>query len=235
MAYLAQLRLDTPLGAEGSVEIPAAIADPRQVVVYYSAFDAEGFLDFLPLNGCSGRHGQPDDYYPNARDAYRALWKEEFAGIPVAEELRQPGVPLEAIHPSLAGLTKAIELARAGRQTLAQLHQLVRDVSSPPQLLNDANATVAAIDRHLEEVSLAYPILGAIIRIFIMEKENLRGDDPLQLISETDRLYENLVRRSERFGSLYAHYAVQRGGSAARVRPAARSLPILSSEQHESA
>ena len=39
-----------------------------------------------------------------------------------------------------------------------------------------------------------------------MENENLRGEDPVLLASDTRELYKTLGNRSKRFGELFAHY-----------------------------
>lgn len=208
---LVDIRLRTPRGKEREIALPPEYVRQEQVAIYCTEFDPDGFLEFRLLGGAAPRNGQSASYYDLCRRSYRALWKEEFDRIPYAalapEESR-----VACPHPSLVGVTEALSLIEDGRRALEQLVGLVTDVSSPPAMLKEVNESLEKIDKKIEEVGLSYPVLGALIRIFLMEKENLRGDDVLKLASETRELYLRLARRSRRFANLFEHFALTSEG-----------------------
>ncbi len=212
VAYLVQVRLQTPIGQEGNISIPPALANPKDVIVYRSEFDDDGYLDFKPMNGLMHKQGQPRGYLENAKDAYRVLWKEEFSKVPYPAfpSSEKPELPQEWSHESLAGIEQAIALSQEGSKALTILRNAVEDASTPAATLTELNMFLQLLDKKIEEVSLASPVIGAIIRIFIMEKENLRGDDPVGLIDNTNQLYESLARRSARFGQLFEYFQLSR-------------------------
>jgi len=206
VAHLVQLRLSTPKGSEASIKLAPQFKNQQEAAIYCTEFDEDGFLRFRLLGGAATREGEVPRYYAAARESYRALWKEEFDGIPYVKLMTDPKMPTPRPHPSLAGVDEAIELTNQGCALLDQLRKLVRDPSSPVQALKEVNARVQEIDKKIEEVGLSHPILGALIRIFLMEKENLRGDDILKLASETGELYSRLARRGKRFAHLFEHF-----------------------------
>lgn len=212
VAHLTALRLSTEMGKESELKIPQELADPNQVVVYYSSFDEDGYLDFYPMNGLIRKAGQPIGYLENAKDAYRVLWKKEFSDIdyPALPASAAPELPARWSHESLHGVQEAIKLSQEGIKALEMLRVAVEDTQCPAAQLTELNMFLQLLDRKIEEVSLAHPIIGAIVRIFIMEKENLRGDDPFSLIEHTSELYESLGRRSARFGQLFEHFQSSR-------------------------
>ena len=215
VAYLTKLRLETPMGGEKDIRIPATIADARNVMVYRSDFDRDGFLEFYPMNETSDRHGEPRGFFETGRSTYRTLWKEELSDIEYSELPRSTEGSFPAVHPSLEGLYQAIELTKQGQRNIADLKKLIRDVGSPVRLLGEMDHKLQVLDKRLEEVSLSFPLLGALIRVFVMEKENLRGDDPMELASKMGGIYDQLLRRSERFGRLFVHfYELERRNSA---------------------
>jgi ADP-heptose:LPS heptosyltransferase len=210
VAYLAALRIRTPLGEEEKLNIAEEYRTQDQVAIYCTDFDEDGFLLFRLLGGGGNRNGEPARYFDIARRTYRALWKEEFDDIPYRALAPQPEGPIPCAHPSLEGVRQAVELAGEGIALLNRLCQLVTDRNSPPASLKEVNQAIQAVDTGLEEVGLSYPILGALIRIFLMEKENLRGNDVLALASKTKELYSRLNRRGRRFANLYSHFESNR-------------------------
>lgn len=212
IAYLAGLRLREPL-SKLDLAMPPHLTDPRQVAVYISAFDEDDFLEFRPLNGSGYHHGQRTEMIDKARAAYRRLWKEEFAGISPVPALNGNGyintetrsrLPvLDGKEKVFAEMSFALGQARKysedGKKLINQLMSLIEDAKSPPQLLGQINNAINGLDRNIEELGLSCPILGALTRVFVMEKNNMRGDDPLLLASEMKELYQRLERRGKKF------------------------------------
>lgn len=205
VAYIAELRLKTPMGTENNISIPNTIADPNSVAVFCTDFDQDGFLNFFPLTEVVSRHAEPKGYYEAARQAYRVLWKEEFANIPYKEATVVKSAK-QSSHPSLDGVSKTLELCEQGVKEVNYLISLIADVTSKPSLLSEANSRIQEIDKKVEMTCLEYPIIGAITRIFIMEKENLRGHSAMQLATDTIKFYERLQRRCNRFKELFQYF-----------------------------
>lgn len=206
VAFLTDLRLRTPKGEEANITLPDVYKNQDQVAIYYTDFDEDGFLEFKLLAGAGKREGEEPRFYHLARQTYKALWKEEFNGISYSRLEPNRTGPLPASHPSLAGVQKLLDLTTEGTGLLGQLSDLVRNANSPVSVLAKVNEGIQEVDKKLEEVGLSSPLLGALIRIFLMEKDNLRGDDIALLASETKELYSNLARRGRRFADLFDHF-----------------------------
>ena len=206
VVHLAKLRLSTPRGADETLRLSPDIADPRRVLVFRTLFDKDGFLDFASMNGVSTRFGEAAGFYETCRAAYRALWKEEFADCPWDGPSRTNGA-LPVIHDLFDGLNKICELTDEGTRCIGQLVAAINDLQTPPRRLGELNTRLQELDRTIETTSLSYPPLGALVRISIMEKENMRGDDPLMLARETQDIYSRLQRRSQRFAQLFTHFS----------------------------
>ncbi len=209
VAYLTKLRAETTTKSLDNVRIDERVADPSEVAVYVTNFDRDNFLDFHQVNGIAPRHGRPGEYFRSAREAYRTLWKEEFQAARERFDLQgqRPSVNLPEIVSN--GLGEAIALTTEGAKLLAQLSALIRDKQSPPKLLGEVSQALEQIDKNIEEVGLGFPILGALTRIFVMEKENMRGDDPLKLASQMNDIYQKLAHRAEKFGQLFGYYSTE--------------------------
>ncbi len=214
VTFLTQKRLEISQGSEQALKIPRTIADPNEVAIYLTAFDKDNFLDFVQLNQ-SEKVSVGDE--ERAKIAYRQLWKEEFGAIAKKDNeengtlqpslTSQPKLTNTSKLPILdtcqSGLTEAIRLTGEGVKLINDLTMLIHDRSSPPAKLGLINKGLEEIDRSLEELGLSYPVLGALTRVFILEKSNMRGEDPLLLASEMKGLYEILHRRSRKFGELF--------------------------------
>jgi hypothetical protein len=205
VAYLAELRLQTPKGQESKIVLPERYRNQSEVAIYYTDFDRDGFLEFCLLAGAANREGEDARFYQLARQTYKTLWKEEFDGILYKELVPSPNaIPLP--HPSLEGVRNVAGLTEEGIGLLSELSRLAADARSPISSLAKVNQEIQEIDKKLEEVGLSCPVLGALIRIFLMEKDNLRGDDVNVLASETKELYSTLARRGRRFANLFDHF-----------------------------
>ena len=200
VAAMTELRLKTPL--DQRLQMPDGYAAQSEVAIYCTEFDSDGFLVFRHLAGSGSRNGRPASYFTKARESYKALWKEEFASLPFPEFPWEEGTK----YPEVPGISEAIALCKQGSALMRELSDLVQDPGSVPSRLKDVNLAVQQVDVNLEEIGLSFPVLGALIRIFLMEKENLRGDDILRLASETTELYQNLARRGRRFSDLFNYF-----------------------------
>lgn len=210
-----KLRLNTPMGEEKNIHIPINLANPSEVMVYRTAFDADDFLEFIPLNKniAAMRSGSTMRFFDAARNAYRALWKEQFCQIAAkVPSIESPSKSLAAkpLHSEVRHGLEAIQAhAARGRELIEELNKLIIDINSPPSKLGAVNGEINENNREIEELGLTYPIAGALVRMFIMENQNLRGDDPLVLASQLRGLYESLYLRTEKFDKLFSHYLQQ--------------------------
>ena len=160
------------------------------------------------MNGSAPRNGFSERYFDAARESYRSLWKSEFDGVPIREPVEHwvaESSP-EARNVS-ASVRSVIELAHEAQRLLDQLCALIQDEKSPPYLLGATSESIGKVERTIEDLGLSNAILGAAIRMFIMEKENMRGDDPLVLALETKGIYDTLARRCDLFNKLYRFHS----------------------------
>lgn len=224
VVQLVDARLRTPLGQEQTIQLESDLVRRRQVGVYFTAFDEDGFLEFRSIGGESDRNGYSAPFYQAARAAYRAVWKEEFYGVSYRQLAPDPFEELTDGPGFFEGLRELVSLANHGKELLHRLLAAVQDSRSPASILKDLNSSIQNVDKTIEEIGLSYPVTGALVRIFLMEKENLRGDDVRELASETTELYTRLVRRSRRFGQLFRYHSGRRA-----------SLPIVADRPSEGA
>lgn len=207
VVHLTKLILETPQQEVKDLQITSSIADPRNVGVYATTFDEDNFLDFKLLNTASITSPRTNIYYRAARQAYRYLWKHELGVLKRnLDERTAKAVPLQAGSATaehLVGLRKILQLTDHGTFLLDQLTQLIEDQQSPAYLLGETNTALQKNDRNLEEIGLTAPVYGALIRMFVMEKENMRGDNPLFLASEMKDRYQTLAYRAKRLDQLF--------------------------------
>lgn len=210
---MAKTRLELSTQEVLKLKVPDSIADPSQVSVMVSTFDEDDFLIFQRVNGIASRNGLPTTFYETAQMAYRKLWKEELNAVakkPVEGSFSQGSENQSPIPEVVShGLRQAIECCHRGQLLLSELESLVKDKKSSPYRLGEVNDAIDENDSNIESIGLSNPVLGALIRMFIMEKENMRGDDPLQLASEMRTLYGTLNARARKFGNLFERYHVE--------------------------
>ncbi|MCB0359476.1 MAG: hypothetical protein KDD44_07560, partial [Bdellovibrionales bacterium] len=112
-------------------------------------------------------------------------------------------------HELMGTIGEICSAAKRGHEMVAELIRLIEDTTSAPHLLGEVNEQINRISRHIEDLGLSRPALGALVRMFIMEKENMRGDDPVQLASEMGEIFAALDRRGRAFGDLFQAAARQ--------------------------
>jgi ADP-heptose:LPS heptosyltransferase len=204
VAYLTENRLNLTAEEVREFVISPEIADPKEIAVYGSYFDEEGFLDLKPLNGTHGRKGFSHEFYQAARDSYRRVWKSEFGKELGLTEVSKPNasnwIPEGEIENKLSEI---ISICQQAEQKVNKLETYIRDTRVSAQQLGEANLEIIRTDRSLEDIGLSYGAVGALVRMFVMERENIRGDDPIQLTASTRQLYRNLSRRSLLFWERY--------------------------------
>lgn len=206
VVHMTKVRLrEKDLSLVGKVDLPDRYCDPTQVAVFVTTFDKDRFLEFRQVNGVSPRHGRSGEYFRTAREAYRELWKNEFLPSDAVKAVQLPEtVPAAALQ----GVAETIELTKAGTGLINQLLEVILDNSKPARLLSEISQKIQAVDKSIEEVGLGSPILGALTRIFVMEKENMRGDNPELLASEMRELYRRLANRTTRFDRLFGYHSL---------------------------
>jgi len=191
MAYLTMRRLSGDF-----TSVPADIADPKQVIVYRSAFDEYGFCDLFPINSPA-----PDNF-SRYRNAYRKLWLDDLAGYEQASS-QASGSKLRILGEHIDGLAEIARAAEKGQGLISELVRLVKDLSAPAVELGLVNKELSELDRQIEELGFHYGPLAPISRMFVFAKENLHGSDPLDLASQMNRVYEDLERRCRKFEMYY--------------------------------
>jgi ADP-heptose:LPS heptosyltransferase len=202
MAYLTKLRLESPQEHDAYLQIPEDIAPPAQVRVYRTDFDPQGFIEFVEMNGYCGTRGYKKGYLESARAAYRVLWKEEFSGIEPPEEVSGSSACTE-LSDEVSEMRRVVHEAC---NALLKLKKIALDETVPASELGEISELLTKYETVLEQLSLTFPILGAIIRIFIMEKENLRGEDIFRLTDESLGIYRKLDSRLKRFQKYFSHF-----------------------------
>lgn len=204
VSFLTRKRMEMTATEAKEFVISPEIADPKEVAVLCSYFDEDGFIDLRQLNGSSGRKGFSHEFYQAARDSYRRLWKSEFGrelGIAeVAAPISSSWVAKGEIE---SKLSEIIGICSKAEERVSKLESYIRDPRATARELGEANLEIMRTDRAIEDIGLSYGSIGALVRMFVMERENIRGDDPLQITSSTKKLYRDLSRRSLLFWERY--------------------------------
>lgn len=186
--------------------MPDNLKNQKQAAIYLTDFDQDGFLEFKLLAGENSKNGIDAQVYRLVKSAYRALWKEEFEKIEFKSSVKTEEIILSGQELVDRGLLQAIELTKEGIEKVNNLKEVVNNPRTRPEILKSLNTRINQIDKEIEQVGLSNPILGAMIRIFLMEKENIRGDNISDLASDNMDAYQRLLRRSQRFAGLYKHF-----------------------------
>jgi len=180
-------------------EVPHELAPPHQVIVYRSQFDDVGFCDLVPINCPEG------DRFTRHRTAYRKLWLDDLGGLPLpaANSASRAQRGLRVIDEGLEGLSEISACAERGQGLMSELKQLILDTRAPAAQLARVNSSVVELDREIEELGYRFGPFGALTRMFIFAKENLKGSDALSLASQMNSVYRDLSRRCEKFRQFY--------------------------------
>lgn len=186
--------------AHGEVtSVSQELANPAHVTVYRSVFDKQGFCDLVSINSQNG------DTFTRHRRAYRKLWLDDLGGFNV-EGQDAPSTKRSILSVADSGLEGLVEVARCadrGQQLMSQLRGLILDERAPASSLQAVNTEIAELDRNIEELGFHFNPLGALTKMFLYAKENLKGSEALNLASQMDSVYRDLSRRCEKFGRFY--------------------------------
>ena len=206
--FLAKKRIELSEPELWELQIPAHLAKPTDAAIFVTFFDEDNFLDYKKLNPGGFRNGYPMKLFDAFRNAHRELWKEEFGAKLKAVKIPKPNYhpPQPDLDESVFPRDRLLQLSTQGIEHINKLIDLIRDELSPPHLLGVVNQAIEETDKSIEDIGLAHPFAGTIARLFIIEKENMRGNDPLILASEMKELYLSLGRRAERLGTLFSRF-----------------------------
>jgi hypothetical protein len=179
-------------------------ADPREVMVYRSVFDALGFCDLKPINSSRG------DSFTKHREAYRRLWLDDLGGFSAEREVsaRSAGSLKLLDDGGLEGLREIAECAQRGNQLIQQLKRAIIDPHAPASSLRQLSANLSELDRSIEELGFQFTPFGSLTRMFVFGKENMSGTDPLSLASQMDSVYGDLGRWCQKFERYYQQVEV---------------------------
>ncbi|MDD2943325.1 MAG: glycosyltransferase family 9 protein [bacterium] len=199
---LTKLRLEKSDEALRNYVVSEDLCPSAEASVFFTDFDGDDFLECVPLNAETGRNGFAKELFVRSRAVYRELWKHEFDAIDVRDIRVDHNCQPAPVEYYDAGIREYFRISDNGIALLSDLLRLIRDVHSDPRMLGELTRQIEYNDRSVEEVGLAWPVLGTMARIFVMEKDNLRGDDPGKVASEMIEIYQRLKRRAGLFERL---------------------------------
>jgi ADP-heptose:LPS heptosyltransferase len=179
IAHLTALRLKGDF-----FEVSPEVLQGASVTVYRSTFDEYGFCDLVPMHRSS-------DAYTAPRSAYRKLWLDELAHVQ-PQEVTTRKLPLATMDEGFKTLSQCAE---KGQVLIRDLIEVIKDERLPPCRLGELNVELSELDRVIETEGFRIGMLGPLVRMFVFEKENLEGADPVALASQMGRAYATLSRR----------------------------------------
>ncbi len=196
--FLSGLRLQIKKGSEHMMReqmerIPGHLADPREVVVYRSDFDSDGFLYFAPISADSSSASR-DLRNHAARNAYRRLWKEELLQVLPEDQ------DVQVAHAS--GFETIAGLCEKAMATLHELEASIRDKRTRGVRLGEIERQLRSIFQSIEQFSYADEMVSLLVRMFVLEKEHVQGSDAISLARAEEEVYARLGRRSRRLSAL---------------------------------
>ncbi len=176
-------------------------ANPDEVLVYNSYFDSHGFCNLKPLNV------DKSDQLLRYREAYRKLWLDDLGGFevedaPVIEQ--KTTSKLTVLDDGIEGLVDVLDCAENGLRLIEDLRSAIFDKQVPAAKLREINDGLATLDREIEELGFHHSPLGALTKMFVFAKENLKGSDALNLASQMKEVYGDLARRCKKLGVYYS-------------------------------
>lgn len=162
--------------------------------------DGSGDLRYRPIgdDSVSG-----EEFF---RRVYERVWKEEFEGKEVQENIRWKSAEFlpEVLHHASA----LCQLAEKGEALVRKVADYMdRDTGSVPEELLQG---LERIDREIEEAAWVCPPLGPLSLFFRLEKESIDIWNPfdlLDLVGRTEKTYKDLKRRVGLFSRVAAEYA----------------------------
>ncbi len=185
----------------------------KKVKPFYSAFDKDDMLEFLPLVK------KTLDISDIAGNAYRAMWKRVLGDngrlnlLPYAnneeifEESKKIAEELKKyfdirittiIH--LNNLFKIFNrLMQYGRDGVSITKDIIKEVSRiefDAEYVKGLGNKIDELDKKINLLGMTEPSTGPIISMFKFAKENLRGDNVLLLAEDTLIIYTALIKEA---------------------------------------
>ncbi|MBI5749646.1 MAG: glycosyltransferase family 9 protein [Nitrospinae bacterium] len=182
----------------------------KKVKPFYSAFDKDNMVEFLPLIK------KTLDINDIVGNAYRTMWKrvlgdngrlnisshtnteeilEESRGV--AEKIKEHyDIKLNVIT-HLNNLPKMFnKVAQFGKDGVSITKDIIKEVSRvkfDAEYVKESGNKIDEIDKKINLLGLTEPAAGSIISMFKFAKENLQGDNILLLAEETLIIYTTLI------------------------------------------
>lgn len=191
-------------------KIPHSAFRNSKVKPYYSAFDKDNMVEFLPLIK------KTLDINDIAGNAYRAIWKrvlgdnvklnitsytntEEILeeSREVAEKLKEHYDIKMNVITHLNNLPKTFnKLAQFGKDGVSITKDIIKEVSRvkfDAEYVKKLGSKIDEIDKKINLLGLTEPAAGPIVSMFKFAKENLQGNNILLLAEETLIIYTTLI------------------------------------------
>jgi ADP-heptose:LPS heptosyltransferase len=184
----------------------------KRVIPYYSTFDRDNMVEFLPLTKKTADVGDIAGF------AYRVMWKmllgyggsldlkpltdtkkifEESAMV--AEKIRRH-FDIQTDDTGINNLFNAFnEMAQYGREGISFAKEIIKEVSRfkiNDEYVKELGNKIDDIDKKINLLSLTEPAAGPIASMFKFAKENLQGDNILALAEDTIMIYTALVKEA---------------------------------------
>jgi ADP-heptose:LPS heptosyltransferase len=185
-------------------QIDPRLVNHREVTVYRTYFDELGFYNMQPLHPIA----LTTDII--ARDAYRLMWLKNLAGYDAVIKPVRTTISLIDDNENINvkdGIEVLIKLVKNCLSKVETLKNGILSLNHTAGYLTGLIDELSLLDRKVEEYGFFYAVLGPIAKMFNFGKENLIGTDPLDLASQMERVYRELLSRTVLFGQMYDQVA----------------------------
>ena len=145
----------------------------------------------------------PEEFY---RNVYEKLWREDLEGD-LEGDLEKP---LEGLCPEGGDISQVLDfsdrllhLAKKGQEVVQRIAVCLDSGRSP--VPENLLSSIDGVDRQVEEISWSCPPLGPLCLFFQLEKESIDVWNPREifhLVKRTEKTYEDLRKRVERFSRI---------------------------------
>jgi ADP-heptose:LPS heptosyltransferase len=205
--------------------------DFLRVIPFYSSFDKDNMVEFLPLIK------KPAGLSDIVGYAYRAMWKKvlgsdgkvnliqpsafSLQSEEIAEKIKSHfDFQLDVLKPHLDNVANVFDkLAEFGREGASVTKNIIKEVSktvTPPypplekggregfnaEYVKEMGGRINNIDEKLSLIGMTEPAAGPMVSLFKFGKENLQGDNVLNLAEDTLMLYDAVTAEAGIMGQL---------------------------------
>ncbi len=188
-----------------------------RVIPFYSSFDKDNMVEFLPLIK------KPAGLSDIVGYAYRIMWKKvlgsngrlnllqpsafSLESKEVADKIKNHfDIKSDAVNPHIVNLLNMFDkLAVLGREGAFVTNDIIKEVSKGRfnvEYVKDLGSIVNGIDENINLLGMTEPAAGAIVSLFKFGKENLQGDNVLKLAEDTLLLYDAVAAEAGIMGQL---------------------------------